>query len=298
MSVNENTLKIFLDDQEVFSEKIGPHRDPWFIIQSNAVNTAELRNLKITGSPTIPNKIDLTAGDDFFTWRNYYDGENWSKRGEEMYHFGGKFQPGYNNEYGENAPIPKNLFPEIAYYYQRPILEDGTIDYEFYYSPEKSMVYPMLDRLVFLIEPSGVKLHWLTDGYQEKSNLSSTNDRVEPQCKRGPDKLPLKEKAWNKLRFQIVGNTVKLSLNGTEIYERPIESTNQRLFGLFHYSDKTEVRVRGMVYEGNWEKQLPSAEKVFEEKLVFSFQCSVFSKSWKALSLFWKRFTLLLKTEN
>ena len=58
-----------------------------------------------------------------------------------------------------------------------------------------------------------------------------------------PDELPLKEKAWNAVRLAVVGDTVKVSLNGTEVYARPIEPTNQRFFGLFHYTDRTEARV-------------------------------------------------------
>ena len=60
--------------------------------------------------------------------------------------------------------MPPRCFPESAIYYQRPLLEDGAVEYEFFYDPDKAHVHPMLDRLVFLLEPDGVKLHWLTDG--------------------------------------------------------------------------------------------------------------------------------------
>ena len=62
------------------------------------------------------------------------------------------------------------------------------------------------------------------------------------------------------------GDTVKVSLNGTEVYERAIESTNQRFFGLFHYTDRTQVRVRSMTYTGDWGKTLPASDKLFEKK--------------------------------
>ena len=57
---------------------------------------------------------------------------------------------------------------------------------------------------------------------------------------------------------------MKLALNGAEVYERPIEPTNQRLFGLFHYTDRSEARVRSMTYAGDWPKQLPPNDKLFE----------------------------------
>ena len=34
---------------------------------------------------------------------------------------------------------------------------------EFYYEPGATMVYPSVGRLAFLIEPSDVQLHWITD---------------------------------------------------------------------------------------------------------------------------------------
>ena len=68
------------------------------------------------------------------------------------------------------------------------------------------------------------------------------------------------------MQLAVAGDTVKLSLNGTPVYERPIEPTNQRLFGLFHFTDRTEARVRTMTYAGDWPKQLPPPDKLFEKK--------------------------------
>ena len=79
-------------------------------------------------------------------------------------------------------------------------------------------------------------------------------------------KLPLNPKAWNKVRLAVTGDTVTVSLNGLPVYKRAIEPTNQRLFGLFHYTDRTEARVRGMILTGDWPKQLPPSDKLFEAK--------------------------------
>ena len=66
------------------------------------------------------------------------------------------------------------------------------------------------------------------------------------------------------MKLAVAGDAVKLWLNGELVYERPIEPTNQRLFGLFHDTDRTEVRVRGMTYAGDWPKQLPPNDRLFE----------------------------------
>ena len=172
-------------------------------------------------------------------------GENadWDKRGEEI-----------TGRLREEVPGSKQ---ESLLVYHRPMLEDGQITYEFYYDPGKVMVHPALGRLAFLIETDGVKVHRLTDGAYERSGLTADNTREEPENRRGPASLPLKPRAWNKLDLGIIGDKVTLGLNGQPIYERTIEPENQRSFGLFHYSDLTEVRVRSVTYEGGWPRSLP-----------------------------------------
>jgi tetratricopeptide (TPR) repeat protein len=272
MVVKNGTFYAFVDGRELASEKIGENPEPWLMLHCHHQNTGTLTNVQINGKPTIPEKIDLLANDDLGLWqphlgnvaggRNYGgEGPGWSKRGEELFEYGKQPDPPE-----EGKPVPPRYFPESALYYQRPMIEDGAIEYEFYYNPGKSHVHPMLDRLTFLLEPDGVKLHWLTDGPHEKSGLAFDNAKDEAACRRGPAKLPLNEKAWNKVRLAVVGDKVKVSLNGTEVYERPIEATNQRFFGLFHYSDRTEVRVRSMTFAGDWGKTLPTNEKLFEKK--------------------------------
>src|SRR5207302_9024759 len=105
-----------------------------------------------------------------------------------------------------------------------------------------------------------------TAGPGDESGVPFDNAVEEPACRRGPAKLPLNAKAWNRVRLAVAGDVVTVALNGTPVYERPIEPTNQRLFGLFHYTDRTEARVRGMTLTGGWPKQLPPAERLFEAR--------------------------------
>ena len=48
----------------------------------------------------------------------------------------------------------------------------------------------------------------------------------------------------------LTGDTAALILNGQPIYERELEPTNQRTFGLFHYADQTNLWVREVVNGG------------------------------------------------
>ena len=74
--------------------------------------------------------------------------------------------------------------------YHRPMLEDGRIEYEFYFDPGKVMVHPVIDRLAFLIEPEGVKVHRLTDGAFERSGLAPDNVCDEPENRRERPSAP------------------------------------------------------------------------------------------------------------
>jgi hypothetical protein len=284
LAVKDGWLRVYVDGREIAAERIGMEPEPWLMLHCNHLNSGDVQDLKISGKPVIPEVIDLLAGEDLALWRPYTgfvaEGDprrmgmsanisgllgptssGWMKRGEEMFESGAKPEPPE-----EGKPVVPRYFPESATFYQRPLLEDGFVEYEFYYDADKAHVHPALDRLVFLLEPDGVKLHLLTDGVQEKSDVKFDNMRDEPSCRRGPSQLPLKPKAWNHLRLAVAGDSVKILLNGTEVYERPIEPTNCRFFGLFHYIDRTEARVRSVRLSGAWPKQLPPSEKLFERR--------------------------------
>ena len=63
------------------------------------------------------------------------------------------------------------------------------------------------------------------------------------------------------MRLRIEGDTLTLRLNGTTIYQTQLPlDRGERTFGLFHYADQTDLRVRGPVWTGDWPKQLPKLE--------------------------------------
>jgi Protein of unknown function (DUF1583)/Protein of unknown function (DUF1581) len=235
----------------VYDLAIPADADPWLALLCQGSETGAARGIKITGNPHIPRKLKLSGLPDLTGWlANEYGDVNsddleWDQRGEEL-----------SGTLHENVVGIKQ---ESVLRYHRPMLEDGRIDYEFYFDPGKVMVHPTMDRLTFLIEPEGVKIHRLTDGAYERSGLSPENVCDEPENRRGTGPLPLKAQAWNHLALQLQGDKVTIELNGQAIYERRLEPENQRTFGLFHYADQTQVRVRNVSYQGNWPKALPES---------------------------------------
>ena len=63
------------------------------------------------------------------------------------------------------------------------------------------------------------------------------------------------------MSIQMADNTATLVLNGTEIYVHDLSDTDQRMFGLFRYKNRTAAEVRRMTLRGNWPENL-SAEQM------------------------------------
>ena len=145
-------------------------------------------------------------------------------------------------------------------YYFRPLRDGDVISYEFLYEPGQVMVHPALDRLVFLCEPEGVRLHWMTTGGDDLSGLSADNVADDPEFRRGPIALPLEPGRWNAIKLSIDAGKATLDLNGQTIYERPLEPSLSRQFGFFHYKDQTAARARNVLLRGRWPEALTAEQ--------------------------------------
>jgi hypothetical protein len=271
--------------QLIYEAKLPKHPDPWLAMIGLAGHSSRYaRNIVITGNPEIPDELDLLAPPDLQGWITDYYGESLGDAS-----FAWTCQDGVLA--CDQAPVPNEipgrLKIENVIRYHRPMLEDGEISYEFYYDPDvkllvpnaqrrvfvngrlevpqqelrgRTMVAPALDRLVCLLEPDGVRIHWLTDGRFERTGLRPDNAEPAPQPW-GQKKLPLNERDWNAVTLSVAGDTLSIRLNGELVFEREIESTNLRQFGLFHYVNESGVRVRNVRYRGDWPKQLPPVAK-------------------------------------
>jgi hypothetical protein len=251
--VQGGKLTSYVNGRKLHEETVPTACDPWLSVHVQDYLTGGMRNLRIKGSPTVPDAIEFAKVPDLTGWlANYYDeavdGQNpaWERRGEEIY--------------GRGVPNAEGSKQESLLRYHRPMLEDGTFEYEFYYVPGKVLTHPALGRLAFLLAPDGVRTHWLTDGVHDRTGLAADNAAVEKDNRRGPAQLPFKEREWNRMKVGVAGDKASLWLNGELIYERPLEKGNPRFFGFFHYADETDVRVRGVVYRGAWPKALPPME--------------------------------------
>ncbi len=250
--VNGGRSTTYWNGRKIHEEPLAPDGDPWLALVCPAAETGSARKVTISGNPQIPEKLKLSALPELSGWLDdEYDrtptGElaDWEKRGDEIV---GRLR----------TDVPHGSKQESVLRYHRPMIENGRIAYEFYFEPGQAMVHPALDRMVFLIEPAGVGIHWLTDGAFERTGLAPENREAQPGSRPGSAPVPLEGNAWNRLVVTLADDRATLELNGRVISQRKLEPTNQRSFGLFHYADETEVRVRNVTYEGQWPRTLPA----------------------------------------
>lgn len=246
----------------IHQHELPVNHDPWVAMRSGAMQVGWASNVRITGSPEIPATIEMTATTELESWVPYCDGG-------VGYHWlpvdGGGMRSRPISEATTSTDAasgdkPSDINPEYreeAIFYNRPMLEDGTIEYEFFYREGQLNTHPAMDRLCLLMKPDGIRVHWLTDGKYERTELAPDNETIEPKNRLLPDTLPLMNETWNKVQFSLQGDTIEVSLNSKPVYRRQLESTNLRRFGFFHFAEQEDSLVRNVRWTGSWPKSLP-----------------------------------------
>ncbi|MGH7200770.1 MAG: DUF1583 domain-containing protein, partial [Planctomycetaceae bacterium] len=246
---------------------------PWLALDTDRNRRSVWRNVRITGTPTIPRSVPLVQGDRLDGWLATYYSETRptrigpSQRQADQTSFLAvsateQVQYDWHAEngviHGRRNGLGRRLEPlESRLFYNRPLMSGETISYEFFYQPGEFEVHPALGRIAFLLRPDGVRLHWLTDGREvEWTGLAADNVVAIPEEQRSGDALPLKPGEWNRLVVSLEGSTARLELNGSIIYERPLDEQNGRLFSLYHDKNRSAVMVRNPVLTGDWPERL------------------------------------------
>ena len=253
MVVKDNTMTCYTDGQQTYQADISEKHDPWLFWRSYRWCSSGVRNLKFSGKPRIPKTISLVHDEQLIGWNARYFKESIGP---------GDKDANRNNNWARTAKYngivgAKRLGTakkESVVFYHRPVSEDGELSWRFGYEAGKTEIHPALDRLVFLLKPDGVRIHWLTAGRFERSDLAFDNEFVEADNQLSKALKFKKQK--NEMTMKIVGDTVTLILNGEPIYRRELEKDNQRHFGLFHYTD-TRASAGSLRWTGNWPKSLP-----------------------------------------
>lgn len=247
-----NFHPVWFDDDVVKSS-------PWIGLRSVGNNRPVFRNLKIKGKPSIPRGVRLADGNQLRGWQSGFFGEtqpsfdvdtpkiidssfDWMIKADEI--IGGKHE--------QTAGASQGLLQ-----YQRPLLDGESITYEFLHEGKDSVVHPAVGRLAFLLEPTGVRVRWITTGQNEWTGLEADNASLEPLNRRGSRPLPLVETQWNSVSVQMTAENLLVSVNGELVYQRPRDDSDKTTFGLYRENRSSECRVKNIVMTGDWPETLP-----------------------------------------
>ena len=249
--VKEGRRTISINGRTVYEGPHGPDSDPWIAAYTPWYTSGFMEDVRITGNPQIPSEIDLLADVDLPGWLPYYDADDGIPDTSWSLAVGESAQS--RTLIGHRNAELKGSFQEKLFRYHRPMLEDGAIEYEFFYQAETFAVYPALDRCCFLFDREKAGIHWLTDGIFDRTKIDPANFSPSPIA----SGMPLIEDDWNRVRLTLTGDVVEIALNGETIVTKRLERENLRTFGLFHYADQTEARVRNLRWRGKWPRELP-----------------------------------------
>ncbi len=250
--VDGSKVTTFTNGVQIHEEILGGTPSPWIVLQShNPTDEALIQNLRIIGTPEIPDQIDLIDMAGWACWRADIYGEAhvstannettpWEKVGDEIV---GKMKV---------AAHPT----ESLLHYQRPMLEDGEIEFETFYVPGEQEVHPAVGKSAILLQPDGAKLNMLTEAQYDPRDLAPDNATAMTGAAATID---LKPNEWNKVKLILKGNQLTIAVNGIDVASHEVsERRSERFFGLFRYSNLTQCRVRNLVYRGDWPKTLPA----------------------------------------
>ncbi|WP_160168225.1 DUF1583 domain-containing protein [Novipirellula maiorica] len=252
--VRNGVVTHFFNGRSVLEHDQKPLSAPWVALKSWRGTLSEIRNLQFAGSAQIPDSIDLLSDASLSGWASYFDPALNQGLGQ------------WNTAVGDDHTIhlvsnlPSGIdgsFDEDLIRYVRPIVWDAEISYEFQYQAGTIAVHPALGRTVFLITPAGVRIHQLTDGKFERSQLRPDNaSDPGPNDDETKGKPPL-HNGWNAIKIQIHGDVCTVSLNGQSVVQVQVPAHTARKFGLFRYRDQTRCVVRNLQLRGDWSNTLP-----------------------------------------
>ena len=295
-----SSVRYFINGHLLYEDKDPSPTSPWLGLITPRVRQSVWKNLTLSGHPTIPQEIPLSHADRLDGWVSTFYSETQPPRrsvGQAVRMDGAVAPAGVrvipggtvveaatnsaeNFDWSSHDGVitgrkvnaedaTRNVVNLAAagpaqsrLEYVRPLRTGDVLSYEFLYEPGEIEVHPSMDRLAFLLDPSGIRLHWMTSptsgilGADDPSGLPADNVIDEPGNRRGSTPLPLKTGEWNRMKVALEGDTLTLELNGQAVYERKLEPENTRQFSFFHEKHRTAARVRHVVLRGQWPQTL------------------------------------------
>jgi len=260
LQVEPTRLRASVNGQVLFDDPSPGTTYPWLTLYAGPGRTPIFRHISIQGQVEVPSQVALTQGNRLDGWSARQFNESLPPRLEAASSSTATYDwQAHDGEIIDRRSQPAATFStaESRLEYARPLRNGETFSYEFFYAPDQTMVHPAIGRLAFLLDPSGLKLHWLSNG--SWTGLDPENRVAEPAILRGPEPLPLRAGQWNTLAMTLQQGSLQLVLNCQKIAERALEPENDRRVGFFHDRDQTAARIRHATLSGPWPEQFDRA---------------------------------------
>lgn len=263
IDVQDQTSATWMNGRLIHQQSIPQSDSPWLGVRTNYRVRGGVDDLRITGEPLIPEEISLVDSPQLLGWYDYYQPPHPLTSRISGWDFSMERGVGAERDVQISHPrmtqFPSGSHAEQLLRYLRPFAEDGTIAFEFFHQPGQTTTHPAIGRTVFLLTDQGVKLHELTDGRFERTDLRPDNAKILDDA--DSKTLPLLTNQWNRVEVIRSGDTITVVLNGQSVCEHPLtEATDSPQFGIFHFADQTALRVRNLTWTGGWPKSLPKVE--------------------------------------
>lgn len=265
LKVDADKIQYFVNGYLIHTEPTVEATSPWFLLQCSRAWQTSFRNFEIKGQPVIPREVHLSSKDSLLGWSAEFYNESVPPRKAALGETTDSNSAPDFDWWSKEGVIHSRLLPTTGFgkppvqqsrlYYSRPLLDGERLKYEFWYEAgaDGCHVHPALDRLTFLLESEGLKVHWMTDGDvsdEAYGGLATDNSLADKSFRRG--EVQLKDQDWNAVEITVKNDAAIITLNGSVIGEYPLEADNSRQFGLYHDKNATSVKVRNVVLTGDW----------------------------------------------
>ncbi|MGV3483384.1 MAG: DUF1583 domain-containing protein, partial [Planctomycetaceae bacterium] len=262
VDVHDQTASTWMNGRLVHEDSLRPTDSPWLGVRTNYRVQGGVDDLRITGQPIIPEQLGLVASGQLLGWYDYYQPPSHSNRlvdWQVVVQVEKDGTPRWQIRHPRLADSSPGSHVEQLLRYLRPMAEDGTIAFEFFYEPGQSAAYPVIGRSAYLLTDRGVMRHRLTDGRFDRTDLRP--DNATPIGAENQQALPLLAKQWNRVEVVRRGDTLSLTLNGQTVCDEPLASdVGSPQFGIFHFADQTALQVRNLTWSGKWPRTLPDVK--------------------------------------
>ncbi|XZE19650.1 DUF1583 domain-containing protein [Pirellulaceae bacterium SH449] len=246
--VNKNEIVTYTNDVKIYEHAMAESSSPWLMLEAAYPDfRGEVDNLRIVGTPTIPDELILTSPIGYEAWDGSLGGQSITndedRGGNWMFRNGEVIGNAYSNSPNSESYIR----------YLRPMLEDGVVEYECW-SDENTEVHPAIGGQAFLLNKDGLKIHRI--GFLPDKN-SSLPTGVAPPVESASKPIEWKSGQWNRVRLELQGDELSIAVNDEVVATVSItDPPEKRHIGMLGFGG-TQVRFRNMTYRGEWPKSLP-----------------------------------------